>query len=461
MLQWKNQKKEGEGPGMQRRKEEDLQKPFVESLRLHAFYQGKIEVALKCPVRDYNDFALWYTPGVAEVSRRIFMDKALSFQYTNRWNSVAVVSDGSRVLGLGNIGPEAALPVMEGKALLFRYLGGVDAFPLCVKVRHHRELIDFVTMIEPSFGGINLEDIAQPACFEILEKLKKMLHIPVWHDDQQGTALVVLAGLLGALSVVGKKMEEVRVALIGAGASNVRIAHLLMKAGIKGEHMVLCDSKGILSPDRNDLRESNPWKWELCLLTNGENVKGGPREAIEGRDVLIALSTPGPGVIKPEWIRGMNREAIVFACANPTPEIWPWEAKEAGARIVATGRSDFPNQINNSLGFPGLFRGVLSVRARAITDEMCVEAAQALYRYAFSRGLHEEYIIPRMEEWEVYVEEAKAVALKAQEQGLTERVATAEEIEQEAKKIIERARLLVQEAMEKGYIPLPVRENNP
>ncbi|NSW75767.1 MAG: NADP-dependent malic enzyme [Candidatus Atribacteria bacterium] len=443
---------------MERKREEDLRKPFIESLKLHAFYQGKIEINLKCPVRSYDDFALWYTPGVAEVSRRIFEEKSLSFQYTNRWNSVAVVSDGSRVLGLGNIGPEAALPVMEGKALLFRYLGGVDAVPLCVKVEKPHDLIDFVTMIEPSFGGINLEDIAQPVCFEILEELKKKLRIPVWHDDQQGTALVVLAGLLGALDVVGKKKEDVRVTLIGAGASNVRIAHLLMKAGVKGEHIVLCDSKGILSRERRDLEKENPWKWELCCLTNGDNIQGGKKEAIEGSDVLIALSAPGPGVILPEWVQRMNRDAIVFACANPTPEIWPWEAKAAGARVVATGRSDFPNQINNSLGFPGLFRGVLSVRARAITDEMCVEAARALYHHARSRGLSEEYIVPSMEEWEVYIEEAKAVALKAQEQGLAERVLSVKEIEDEVRMIIERARSMVQNAMEKGYIPLPAEE---
>lgn len=443
---------------MERKREEDLRKPFIESLKLHAFYRGKIEINLKCPVRSYDDFALWYTPGVAEVSRRIFEEKSLSFQYTNRWNSVAVVSDGSRVLGLGNIGPEAALPVMEGKALLFRYLGGVDAVPLCVRVEKPHDLIDFVAMIEPSFGGINLEDIAQPACFEILEELKKRLRIPVWHDDQQGTALVVLAGLLGALDVVGKKKEDVRVTLIGAGASNVRIAHLLMKAGVKGEHMVLCDSKGILSRERKDLEKTNPWKWELCCLTNGDNIQGDKKEAIEGSDVLIALSTPGPGIILPEWIQRMNRDAVVFACANPTPEIWPWEAKAAGARIVATGRSDFPNQINNSLGFPGLFRGVLSAQARAITDEMCVEAARALYHHARSKGLSEEYIIPSMEEWEVYIEEAKAVALKAQEQGLAGRVLDEKEIEDEVRMIIERARSLVQSAMEKGYIPLPAKE---
>ncbi|MGQ9472983.1 MAG: NAD(P)-dependent malic enzyme [Candidatus Caldatribacteriaceae bacterium] len=439
---------------MERKKEEELRKPFLESVRLHSFYRGKIEITLKCPVRSYEDFALWYTPGVAEVSRQIFTQQSLSFQYTNRWNSVAVVSDGSRVLGLGNIGPEAALPVMEGKALLFRYLGGVDAFPLCVRVKKPEELVDFVSMIEPSFGGINLEDIAQPVCFEVLETLRERLRIPVWHDDQQGTALVVLAGLLGALEVVGKKKEEIRVALIGAGASNVRIAHLLMKAGVQGGKIVLCDSQGILSREREDLRRKNPWKWELCLLTNGENRKGGKEEAIEGSDVLIALSTPGPEVINPAWVKRMNRDSIVFACANPVPEIWPWEAKEAGARIVATGRSDFANQINNSLGFPGLFRGVLSVQARAITDEMCVAAAQALYEYARSKGIHEEYIVPRMEEWEVYVEEAKAVAKKAEEQGLAERHISPSQLEQEIRMIIERSRLLVQEAMEKGYIPL-------
>lgn len=439
---------------LEKRSEEALRKPFEEALQLHAFYRGKIETTLKCPVRDYGDFAIWYTPGVAEVCRRIAEEREFSFLYTNRWNTVAVVSDGSRVLGLGNIGPEAALPVMEGKALLFRYLGGVDAVPLCLQVERPEDLVEAVKMLEPSFGGVNLEDIAQPACFAILEKLQESLEIPVWHDDQQGTALVVLAGLLGALEVVGKKMENIRVALIGAGASNLRIASLLMKVGVPGENIILCDSKGILNREREDIARGNPWKWQLCCLTNRENLRGGKREAIEGRDVLIALSSPGPGVIEPGWIERMNKDAIVFACANPVPEIWPWEAREHGARIVATGRSDFPNQINNSLGFPGLFRGVLSVQARKITDEMCLSAAFALYRFAQRRGLREDYIIPSMEEWEVYVEEAKAVAAVAKEQGLARRDCSLEEVEEESRRLILRARRMVEEATESGVIPI-------
>lgn len=440
---------------LEKRNEEALRKPFEEALRLHAFYRGKIETSLKCPVRDYSDFAIWYTPGVAEVCRRIAEKQALSFLYTNRWNTVAVVSDGSRVLGLGNIGPEAALPVMEGKALLFRYLGGVDAVPLCLRVECSEDLVEAVKMLEPSFGGINLEDIAQPVCFAVLEELQRSLEIPVWHDDQQGTALVVLAGLLGALEVVGKKMEDIRVALIGAGASNLRIASLLMKAGVRGENIVLCDSKGILNREREDIARENPWKWQLCCLTNRENLRGGKKEAIEGRDVLIALSSPGPGVIEPGWVGRMNKDAIVFACANPIPEIWPWEAREHGARVVATGRSDFPNQINNSLGFPGLFRGVLNVQARKITDEMCLSAAFALYHFARRRGLKEDYIIPTMEEWEVYVEEAKAVAAVAKEQGLARRDCSLEEVEEESRRLILRARQMVEEATRSGIIPLP------
>jgi malate dehydrogenase (oxaloacetate-decarboxylating) len=456
MVQWgRIGRAKEDGAFVERKSERELRRPFEESLRLHAFYRGKIETHLKCPVRSYEDFALWYTPGVAEVCRHIERNPGLSFTYTSRWNTVAIVSDGSRVLGLGNIGPEAALPVMEGKALLFRYLGGVDAVPLCLRVPNPDALVEAVKMLEPSFGGVNLEDIAQPACFSILERLQEELEIPVWHDDQQGTALVVLAGLLGALDVVGKKREDIRVALIGAGASNLRIASLLMKAGIRGENIVLCDTKGILHRDREDLAKTNPWKWQFCLVTNGENLKGGKKEAIEGRDVLIALSSPGPGVIEPEWISRMNRDPVVFACANPVPEIWPWEAKEHGARIVATGRSDFPNQINNSLGFPGLFRGVLSVQARKITDEMCLAAAFALYHFAKRRGLHEEYIIPTMDDWEVYVEEAKAVASVAVEQGLARRPRCPEEVEEEARNLILRARKMVTEGVQNGTIPLP------
>lgn len=438
-------------------KEENLktQELFEKSKELHRFYRGKIETLLKCPVRDYQDFALWYTPGVAAVSRAIAENRELSFQYTNRWNTVAVVSDGSRVLGLGDIGPEAALPVMEGKALLFRYLGGVDAWPICVRSQNPEELIALVQAIAPSFGSINLEDIAQPQCFSILETLQRTLDIPVWHDDQQGTALVTVAAFLGALDVVGKALDRVKVALVGAGASNLRIARLLMAVGVLPENLVLCDSKGTLHRGRKDLEETHPWKWELCQLTNGENLIGGKKEAIRGRDVLIALSTPGPGVIKPEWVAQMNKEAIVFACANPIPEIWPWEAREAGARIVATGRSDFPNQVNNSLGFPGVFRGVLSVQARTITDSMCLAAARSLYEFARRKGLREDYIIPSMEEWEVYVEEAKAVARVALEEGIAQKDLSLEEIEKEVRFLIQRAQKISALMQERGLVLNP------
>ena len=440
---------------MQKKSENELNQPLVEAMKLHQFYRGKIEVNLKCPVRTYDDFAVWYTPGVAEVCRAIVRDPFLSYEYTNRWNTVAVISNGTRVLGLGNIGPEAAMPVMEGKSLLFRYLGGVDSWPLCLRTESTEELIRVVETLEPSFGGINLEDISQPECFTVLETLQKRLHIPVWHDDQQGTALVTVAGVLGAVEVVQKPLDKIRVALIGAGASNLRIAHLLIKAGVVPENIVLCDRGGTLHRERKDLEENHPWKWELCLMTNGENLKGGKAEAIRDRDILIALSTPGPGVIQPEWIRTMKKDAIVFACANPNPEIWPWEAKEAGARIVATGRSDFPNQVNNSLGFPGLFRGVFSVQATRITDEMCLAASRALYRFAQKKGLNVDYIIPSMEEWQVYVEEALAVAEVAEEQNYARKKPTKTELRKEIEGIIRRAQDLVQEMVKSGYILLP------
>jgi malate dehydrogenase (oxaloacetate-decarboxylating) len=440
---------------MQKKSENELNQPLVEAMKLHQFYRGKIEVNLKCPVRTYDDFAVWYTPGVAEVCRAIVRDPFLSYEYTNRWNTAAVISNGTRVLGLGNIGPEAAMPVMEGKSLLFRYLGGVDSWPLCLRTESTEELIRVVETLEPSFGGINLEDISQPECFTVLETLQKRLHIPVWHDDQQGTALVTVAGVLGAVEVVQKPLDKIRVALIGAGASNLRIAHLLIKAGVVPENIVLCDRGGTLHRERKDLEENHPWKWELCLMTNGENLKGGKAEAIRDRDILIALSTPGPGVIQPEWIRTMKKDAIVFACANPNPEIWPWEAKEAGARIVATGRSDFPNQVNNSLGFPGLFRGVFSVQATRITDEMCLAASRALYRFAQKKGLNVDYIIPSMEEWQVYVEEALAVAEVAEEQNYARKKPTKTELRKEIEGIIRRAQDLVQEMVKSGYILLP------
>ena len=412
------------------------------SNELHLKYGGKIEIVPKVPVTRLEDFSVWYTPGVAGPCRRIFeQGKDASFDYTLRWNYTAVVSDGTRVLGLGIIGPEAALPVMEGKALLFKYLGGVDAVPLVIRERDPEKFIYIVKALEPSFGAINLEDIESPKCFYILEKLQEILEIPVWHDDQQGTALVNIAALVNALKVVGKKISEVKIALIGAGAANIALYKYLKVIGANPKNIVVVDTKGILHRNRHDiekLKEENPWKYAIAVESNGEGVTGGIRESMRGADVVIAASTPGPGVIKKEWIREMNNDAIVFAEANPIPEIWPWEAKEGGARIVATGRSDFPNQINNSLGFPAVFRGVLSVRARKMVDEMFVAAAYALARYAEEKGIHEEYIIPRMDEEGAYIMEAMAVAEKAMELGLARRTISRSELESEIRELIER-----------------------
>ncbi|RLE51620.1 MAG: malate dehydrogenase [Candidatus Methanomethylicota archaeon] len=427
----------------------------------HKFYEGKMQVMPRCAVTSLDDFAIWYTPGVAKPCKLIQEDPDMrSFEYTSRWNYVAVVSDGTRVLGLGNIGPEAAMPVMEGKALLFKYLGGVDAFPLCIRTTDPDEIITFLKWIEPTFGGINLEDIAKPKCFYVLEKAREELNIPVWHDDQQGTATVVLAGVINALKLVGKKLSEVKIAMIGAGAANIKCADVLELAGAKPGNIIMVDSKGILTPNRKDIleKEKNPWKWKWAVKSNAEGKTGGIPEALEGADVCVAMSRPGPGVIKPEWIRKMADNAIVFACANPIPEIWPWEAKDAGAKIVGTGRSDFPNQVNNSLGFPGIFRGVLDVRARTITDEMCVAAAKAIAEYAEEKGLHEDYILPTMADWEVYPREAVACALKSIEQGVARIKPSRQELWERAVKIISEARKSLEVLMKAGLIKPPPPE---
>ena len=430
-------------------------KPAELALKYHPFYRGKIEVTLKAPVRTFDDFAIWYTPGVADPCKVIQKDREAVYEYTNKWNTVAVVSDGTRVLGLGNIGPEAGLPVMEGKALLFKYLGGVDAFPICLATTNPEEIITAVKWIQPAFGGINLEDIEHPKCFYILERLRKEAEIPVWHDDQQGTATITLAGTLNALKIVGKKLDQVQVAMIGAGAANICIARILIAAGINPETLIMVDSKGILHPGRTDVKEKYPEKWEMCLKTNKEGRVGGIPEAMKGADITIAMSKPGPGTIKPEWVKSMADDAIVFACANPIPEIWPWEAKEAGARIVATGRSDFPNQINNSLGFPGIFRGTLDVRAKTITDEMCIAAAYELAKLAEEKGLQEDYIVPTMDDWEVYPREAVAVALKAIEQGIARKKLSRQELYDVAVATIRRAREMTSCLMEQGFIQPP------
>ncbi|MBL7065059.1 MAG: NADP-dependent malic enzyme [Anaerolineae bacterium] len=433
-------------------------KPAEDAMRLHPFFRGKVQIAPKCVIRAFSDFAIWYTPGVAAPCRAIQENKELVYEHTNKGNMVAIVSDGTRVLGLGDIGPEAGLPVMEGKALLFKYLGGVDAVPLCLDTKDPYAIIQAVKLIQPSFGGINLEDISQPKCFRVLDMLRSDpgIKIPVWHDDQQGTATVILAGVLNALKVVGKRKEDAKIAMIGTGAANVATLRLLLASGVPFGHVIACDSKGILHPEREDIAQRRIEfvdKWRICQNSNAEGRGGAGAEAMRGADVCIAASRPGPGTILPEWVKGMAEDAIVFACANPIPEIWPWEAKEAGARIVGTGRSDFPNQINNSLGFPGIFRGVLDVRATTITDEMAIAAAEELARCAEEGSLDEERVVPKMDEWEIFPREAAAVGMKAQEQGVARLTLSHEELLSQAKATIGQAQDMTRFLMEKELIP--------
>jgi malate dehydrogenase (oxaloacetate-decarboxylating) len=428
-------------------------KPAADAMKMHPYYRGKIEVIPKCVIRDINDFSIWYTPGVAEPCREIQRNPEAVFQMTNKANMIAIVTDGTRVLGLGDIGPMAGLPVMEGKALLFKYLGGVDAFPICLDTKDPDEFIKTVKYLCPTFGGINLEDIENPKCFYILERLRAEAPIPVWHDDQQGTAAVTVAGLINALKVVKKPISEARITLIGVGAANVCTARMLFKAGVDPKKMMIVDSKGILSKKRDDINpKSHKEKWELAQATNAEGRNGDMPEAIAGQDAVVALSKSGPDVIKKEWIARMADKAIVFACANPIPEIWPWEAKEAGATVMATGRSDFPNQVNNSIGFPAIFRGTLDVMAKTITDEMCIAAAVELARCAEDKGLSEDYLLPTMDEWEVFPREAVAVAKKAMEQGVARLKLSEKELFAMAEAKIKRARDEVGILMEKGII---------
>ena len=433
-------------------------KPTEDALRLHPFYHGKVQTAPKCPIRGMADFATWYTPGVAASCRAIYEDEALAYEHTNKGNTVAIVSDGTRVLGLGDIGPTAALPVMEGKALLFKYLGGVDTVPLCLDTKDPYRIILAVKWMQPSFGGINLEDISQPKCFRVLDMLRgdPEIKIPVWHDDQQGTATVILAGVLNALKVVSKRMEDVQIAVLGTGAANVATLRLLLASGVPFGNIVACDSKGILHLEREDIAQRRIEyvdKWRICQHSNAAERRGGPAEALRGADLCIAASRPGPGTILPEWVKGMAEDAILFACANPVPEIWPWEAKEAGARIVGTGRSDFANQINNSLGFPGIFRGVLDVRATTITDEMAIAAAEELALCAEEQGLDEEHIVPTMDDWEIFPREAAAVGVKAQEQGVARLALSRDELLHKARHTIGQAQDMTQFMMDKELIP--------
>jgi malate dehydrogenase (oxaloacetate-decarboxylating) len=431
--------------------------PAAAALRLGPRYRGKLETAPKVPVRGLADFSVWYTPGVAAQSRAIQADPALVFEHTNRANLVAVVSDGTRVLGLGDIGPLAGLPVMEGKALLFRVLGGVDAVALCLGTKDPDEIVRTVEILAPSFGGVNLEDIAQPKCFDVLARLRARLDIPVWHDDQQGTATVVLAGVRNALRVVGKKLESARFALIGCGAANTASAQLLVAAGVDPRALAICDRRGVLHAGRADLAAADApaHKRELARITNGDGLSGGVREALRGADVCIAFSEPRPGVIAPEWVRSMAPNAIVLACANPEPEIWPADALAAGARIVATGRSDFPNQLNNSLVFPGMFRGALDVRARAISEGMALAAAAALEALAQERGLRDDRILPLVSDEATALRVALACGRAACAEGLARAPRGEAELERAARRAIGAARAQHEALLRAGVIALP------
>lgn len=428
----------------------------------HKFYNGKIQTVPKVPNPGFNWFNVWYTPGVSSVSTLIRDNNDESFELSNRGNMVAVVSDSTRVLGDGDVTPPGGLGVMEGKAFLMKYLGGIDAVPLCIDSKNEKgendpyNIIKFVQMVQHSFGAINLEDISQPNCFKVLDTLRESCDIPVWHDDAQGTACVTLAGLLNALKIVNKKIENVKIILYGAGASNTTIARLLIASGADPQNIIVFDSKGSLNKDREDIFNDKRYyrKWELCLTTNPDMVND-IQKAMTGADVLISLSKPGPNTIKPEWIKLMADKAIVFACANPIPEIYPYAAKEAGAYIVATGRGDFPNQVNNSLGFPGILKGALMVRSKKITDEMAIAAANALAKFAYDRGIDANNIMPTMDEAEVFPIVAATVAMEAIKNGVARKILSYQQAYQWAKKDITYARELTNSMIKNDFILLP------
>jgi len=395
------------------------------SLTAHQFYGGKIQTLPKAGVYGFNWFNVWYTPGVSAVSTTIRDDNDTSFDLSNRGNLVGIVSDSTRVLGDGDCTPPGGLGVMEGKAYLMKYLGGVDAVPLCINSKDEQggndpqRIIDFVKMVQPSFGAINLEDISQPNCYRVLDALRDSCDIPVWHDDAQGTACVTLAGLINALKLAKKEIQDVKILLMGAGAANSSIARLIHQYGGDPQKMYIFDINGGLHSGRKDIQQDPRFyrQWELCQKTNPEKIDA-IQDACRDADVLIALSKPGPDTVKPQWIKSMAPRAIVFTCANPVPEIYPYAAKEAGAFIVATGRGDFPNQVNNSLGFPGILKGALLVRARKITDSMAIAAARSLASYAEKRGITPDSIIPTMDEVGVFPQEAADVAMQAIKDGV-------------------------------------------
>jgi len=381
------------------------------ALLAHEQWKGKLDIRTKCPITNAEELSIAYTPGVAEPCLKIRDDVNLSYKYTGRGNLVAVVTDGTAVLGLGDIGPEAGMPVMEGKCALFKAFGGVDAVPLCVRSKDVDEIVNTVALLAGSFGGINLEDISAPRCFEIERKLKQRCDIPIFHDDQHGTAVITLAGLINALKVVGKKMEDIRVVTSGAGAAGTAIIRLLISMGL--QNVIMCDSKGAIYEGREGL---NVEKADIARLTNREKKAGSLKDVIVGADVFIGVSAPG--ALTKEMVQTMARDAIIFACANPTPEIFPEEAKAGGAKVVATGRSDFPNQVNNVLAFPGIFRGALDVLASDINDEMKIAAAYALAGLVSEEELCPEYVLPAAFDPRVGPAVAKAVAKAAKDSGV-------------------------------------------
>ncbi|MDR0670313.1 MAG: NADP-dependent malic enzyme [Treponema sp.] len=435
------------------------------SLALHRYYGGKIQTLPRCGIFGLNWFNLWYTPGVSKISTTIRENPDASFDLTGRGNTVAVVSDSTRVLGDGDCGPAGGLGVMEGKALLMKYLGGIDAVPLCVDSRDAdgkhdpKRIIEFVKMVQHSFGAINLEDISQPNCFRVLSELRESCDIPVWHDDAQGTACVTLAALINALKLAGKPIDKVKIVLLGAGAANSTIARFILADGGRGENMVVFDNKGALHRNRGDLQD-NPGarhKWELCEITNPGCVSSID-QAMKGADALIALSSPGPDTVKREWVRSMASGAIVFACANPVPEIWPYAAKEEGAYIVATGRGDFPNQVNNSICFPGILKGVLAVRSKKISDTMAIRCAHSIAEFSESRGLAPDNIIATIEETDIFAREAADVAREAVNEGLARINRDWDDVYRQAKADITATRSLAEEMKKLGYIQEPPRD---
>jgi len=384
----------------------------AESMKMHYEKKGKIEVISRVPVSNENDLSTAYTPGVAQPCLEIQKDVDKSYELTRRWNLCLVATDGSAVLGLGDIGPEAGMPVMEGKCVLFKEFGDVDAFPLCIKSNDVDTIVNTIYMISGSFGGVNLEDISAPRCFEIEKRLKEKCDIPIFHDDQHGTAVITLAGMINALKVVGKKMEDCTMAVSGAGAAAISITKLLMDYGLKDA--ILCDSKGAIYDGREG--GMNPYKEEIAKLTNRNHVKGSLADAMKGADMFLGVSAPG--LVTKEMVAGMNNDAVVFACANPTPEIFPDEAKAGGAKVISTGRSDFPNQINNVLAFPGIFRGAFDVRAKEINEEMKIAAAEALASVIPDHELKADYIIPKAFDPKVKPAIAAAVAMAAKATGV-------------------------------------------